>query len=77
MQEVKESPAMAYRGHIENGAVILDDPVEWPDGTKVVVEAMGPPPGRHHPEVERLIGILPENIDVRDAYRAYLLEKHK
>lgn len=29
---------MKYRGHIQNGAVVLDDQVELPDGTEVRVE---------------------------------------
>jgi len=31
---------MTYRGHIENGAVILDDPVDIPEGTTVSVAVM-------------------------------------
>jgi hypothetical protein len=29
---------MTYRGHIENGAVVLDEPAPLPDGVKVRVE---------------------------------------
>ncbi len=29
---------MPYRGHIENGAVVLEDPVSLPDGTEVHVQ---------------------------------------
>ncbi|MCC6798246.1 MAG: hypothetical protein IT366_24245 [Candidatus Hydrogenedentes bacterium] len=29
---------MTYRGHIENGVVILDEPLSLPDGTTVSVE---------------------------------------
>ncbi len=32
---------MRYRGHIENGAVVLDEPVDIPEGTPVSVE-LGP-----------------------------------
>ena len=28
---------MTYQGHVENGAVVLDTPVNLPDGTKVEV----------------------------------------
>ena len=31
---------MTYRGHIENGVVVLDDPVDFPDGTSVAVEPL-------------------------------------
>ncbi len=29
---------MTYKGHVENGAVVLDEPVSLPDGTEVRVE---------------------------------------
>ena len=29
---------MVYRGHIENGTVVLDEPVDVPEGTVVTVE---------------------------------------
>jgi uncharacterized lipoprotein YbaY len=29
---------MAYRGHIENGKVVLDDPVALPEGASVQVD---------------------------------------
>jgi hypothetical protein len=29
---------MPYRGHIENGAVVLDEPADIPEGTAVTVE---------------------------------------
>jgi hypothetical protein len=31
---------MTYRGHIENGSVVLDEAVVLPEGTKVRVEAL-------------------------------------
>jgi predicted DNA-binding antitoxin AbrB/MazE fold protein len=34
---------MIYRGHIQNGVVVLDEDVKLPDGTEVHVEAI---PGR-------------------------------
>ena len=36
---------MSYRGHIENGAVVLDEPVDIPDGTVVSLEVLERPPG--------------------------------
>ncbi len=30
---------MGYRGHIEKGMVVLDEPLALPDGTRVLVEA--------------------------------------
>lgn len=32
---------MEYRGHIENGAVVLDEPAELPEGTAVNVQPVG------------------------------------
>jgi len=37
---------MTYQGHVENGAVVLDEPVTLPDGAKVEVTIAkdAPPP---------------------------------
>ncbi len=34
---------MAYRGHIENGKVVLDEAVDVPEGTKVLVSILVEP----------------------------------
>jgi hypothetical protein len=34
----KERLAMTYRGHIENGLVVLDETVALPEGTQVCVQ---------------------------------------
>ncbi len=31
---------MPYRGHVENGAVVLDEPVDIPEGTPVSVDVV-------------------------------------
>jgi len=31
---------MVYRGHIENGLVVIDDPVSLPEGASVLVEPL-------------------------------------
>jgi len=31
---------MTYRGHVKNGAVVLDDPVGLPEGAAVAVEVL-------------------------------------
>lgn len=31
---------MAYRGRIKNGVVAPDQPLPWPEGTEVIVEAV-------------------------------------
>ena len=43
---------MTYRGHIENGRIVLDEPAELPEGSRVTVhveprsQAGALPPGR-------------------------------
>jgi hypothetical protein len=34
---------MTYRGHVEGGVVVLDEPVRLPDGTQVKVEPLEQP----------------------------------
>lgn len=37
---------MSLHGHVKNGSVVLHEPLPWPDGTPVIVEAVPtPPPG--------------------------------
>ena len=31
---------MVYNGHVQNGVVVLDDPVDLPEGLKVQIEPM-------------------------------------
>jgi len=31
---------MAYRGRVKNGVVVLDEPIELPDGTEVKVDVL-------------------------------------
>ncbi len=33
---------MTYQGHVENGIVVLDDPVPLPDGARVEVAVLNP-----------------------------------
>ncbi len=34
---------MPYKGHVENGVIVLDEPVSLEDGTEVQVEVSGVP----------------------------------
>jgi hypothetical protein len=34
---------MTYRGHIRNGAVVLDEPVRLPDGSQVLIQPVESP----------------------------------
>ncbi len=41
---------MTYRGHVQNGVVLIDDPVRLPDGTEVSVRpVMDSRPGQPEP----------------------------
>jgi len=69
---------MGYRGRIRNGAVVFEEPVSLPEGT--VVEVVVPEAHENKEltlDLERFRGILPANLDARDAYRRGLLEKHR
>lgn len=47
---------MTYKGHVENGLVVLDEPAAMPDGTQVHVE---PVPKAHEPTLaERLKDVI-------------------
>ncbi|MGD0518326.1 MAG: hypothetical protein ABSA26_12395 [Thermoguttaceae bacterium] len=37
---------MVYRGHIQNGLVVIDDQVSLPDGMAVLVEPLTPEKGK-------------------------------
>lgn len=42
---------MTYRGHIHNGAVVLDEPADLPEGALVSVQPeANPAPGMDHDE---------------------------
>ena len=35
---------MTLQGHLQNGVVVFDGPVPFPDGTRVAVQPLGPSP---------------------------------
>jgi len=47
---------MTYRGHMEKGVVVFDEPVDLPNGTEVNVK-LAPPPERRT-LAERLGGVI-------------------
>ncbi len=51
---------MVYRGHIENGVVVLDEPGTLPEGMAVVVEPASPPPDFSGKGMRNLIGLFPK-----------------
>ncbi len=69
---------MTYNGHIKNGVVVLDEAPDLPEGAKVIVNVLGDGEAESiHPEVDRLTGILPGDLDAEDAHRQRLMDKHK
>ena len=69
---------MTYRGHVENGVVVLDDQTDLPDGIEVTIEV----PRRIdtiqiHPDVKRFSGILPKTVDDRSVYIEGQAAKHR
>ncbi len=67
-----------YRGHIHNGMVVLDDPIDLPEGTEVKVDAVNEMEDLEgiHPEVLAMTGIIPSIDDPKGEYYRYLEEKH-
>jgi hypothetical protein len=41
--------AMVYRGHIENGVVLVDDAASLPDGARVEIRVLAEPDGTSAP----------------------------
>lgn len=50
---------MAYRGHIENGAVVLDEPADMEEGTVVTVESAKQAPSAVGRALLDLAGLFP------------------
>ncbi len=67
---------MTYKGHVENGVVVADQPIGLPDGTSVEIRPLRPAHGRHHPDVERFAGIIPQNSGDEEEYFAHIRAKH-
>jgi predicted DNA-binding antitoxin AbrB/MazE fold protein len=70
---------MVVSGHVRNGLVVLDEPVSLPEGAEVQIELReraASLAGGIAPEIARLSGILPRDLDVRDAVVARAIEKH-
>ena len=68
---------MVYRGHVKNGVVVLDEAVPLPEGAKVTVELVERGEEDLHPEIAKFSGILPANLDVKEAYIHGLMGKHQ
>lgn len=71
------SKPMHYKGHVEAGVIVLDEPAELPDGTLVRVEALAPARLRElHPDIQRLAGLIPDSIHLDQARLDSAIEKH-
>ena len=60
---------MTYKGHIANGAVVLDEPVSLMEGASVRIEVLHEGQSDPlHPDIIRFTGVLPPDINVRAEY---------
>lgn len=69
---------MPINGRVQNGAIILDQPIDLPEGTSVRVELVPRDESEPlHPDIIRLTGILPKDIDARNEYAEGMTRKHR
>jgi len=66
---------MTYRGHVENGVVVLDDPVELPEGAAVDINLSGereiPTLAERLKDVCGIVKTLPEDISEQHDHYLY------
>lgn len=68
---------MEYKGHIEQGTVVLEDTLNLPDGTPVTIQVPEIfQESELHPDIRRLAGLLPEHFDVDRVRLESIMEKH-
>ena len=68
---------MTYRGHVQDGLVVLDESVSLRNGVAVCVEVLEDTELEPlHPDIVRFTGILPPDLDVRAEYVAGMARKH-
>lgn len=68
---------MVHKGHVENGVIVLDEPLDLPDGMVVEVRPASQSAGRHHPDVERYAGVIAGDSADENRYYEHLREKHQ
>jgi hypothetical protein len=69
---------MTIRGRVKGGVVYPEQPLPVPDGTEVTIEVAGSDLlADMDPNLAKLAGILPEDLDAREAYYRSRAEKHK
>lgn len=59
---------MVYRGHVQNGVVVFDEPVSLPDGAAVFVERLTEPAGRSSNDIRQpsLLDVLRPLVGIAD-----------
>ncbi len=75
---------MTYKGHVQNGAIVLDEPVNLPDGAIVSLEIAMLEDAGDHPQVptlaERLASVIGKAeglpADWSENHDAYLRKAH-
>ncbi|MBI2432106.1 MAG: hypothetical protein HYV26_04480 [Candidatus Hydrogenedentes bacterium] len=67
---------MTYKGHVKDGVIIADDPMNLPEGTVVEFRPLSMPDERHHPDVDRYRGILKDVEIGDDEYYQHVWQKH-
>ena len=68
---------MTYEGHVQNGMVVLDEPVSLTEGARVRIEVLHEAQSEPlHPEILRFTGVLPSDVDVRAEYAEGAAERH-
>ena len=68
---------MVYKGHVENGVIVLDEDVTLPEGTTVEINSLRLPPELKNSTRHPFAGIIPVDLDLKKAYYEHLWEKHK
>lgn len=68
---------MVYKGHIENGNIVLEDSVKLPEGTAVIVQLVtAASVDSVHPDLLRFTGIIPQDTDAQFEYGEAFRAKH-
>jgi hypothetical protein len=75
MHALKETVAMTYRGHVQDGVIVVDEPIDLPEGTAVEFHPIRT--GGHHPDVARFAGVIAEDSGGEEEYYEYLRKNHQ
>jgi hypothetical protein len=67
---------MTYKGHVQNGVVVLDEPTDLPDGAEVRVELASGEPTLYQ-ELADIVGIVDGPSDLAEHHDYYAHGKPK